>query len=133
MVNILVLDCGAGMRDPVTRAAIANADQVVLVSDADPATASLVADVARRLPADSSYAMVVNKLPRHGSRLNMEHLSEDVPGARGLVQIEVDGEAAARVSMGEFTWEDSPPEWKVEIRQLAAFLAADWESLGRTA
>jgi MinD-like ATPase involved in chromosome partitioning or flagellar assembly len=133
MVNILVLDCGAGMRDPVTRAAIAAADQVVLVSDADPATASLVADVARRLPADSSYAMVVNKLPRHGSRLNMEHLSEDVPGARGVVQIEADGEAAARVSMGEFTWEDSPPEWKVAIRQLAAFLAADWESLGRTA
>jgi hypothetical protein len=56
-----------------------------------------------------------------------------VPGARGLVQIEVDGEAAARVSMGEFTWEDSPPEWKIAIRQLAAYLAADWEALGRTA
>jgi len=133
MVNILVLDCGAGMRDPVTRAALASADQVVLVSDADPATASLVADVARRLPADSSYAMVVNKLPRHGSRLNLEHLNQDVPGARALVQIEADGEAAARVSMGEFTWEDSPAEWKIAIRQLAAYLAADWESLGRTA
>ena len=133
MVNILVLDCGAGMRDPVTRAAIAAADQVVLVSDADPATASLVADVARRLSPDSSYAMVVNKLPRHGSRLNLEHLSEDVPGARAVVQIEADAEAAARVSMGDFTWEDSPIEWKIAIRQLAAFLAADWEALGRTA
>ncbi|TMF85371.1 MAG: hypothetical protein E6I08_13890 [Chloroflexi bacterium] len=133
MVNILVLDCGAGMRDPVTRTALESADQVVLVSDADPATASLVADVARRLPAEASYAMVVNKLPRHGSRLNLEHLSEDVPSARGLVQIEADGEAAARVSLGDFTWEDSPSEWRLAVRQLAAFLAADWEALGRTA
>ena len=128
MVNILVLDCGAGMRDPVTRTALESADQVVLVSDADPATASLVADVARRLPAEASYAMVVNKLPRHGSRLNLEHLSD-----RGLVQIEADGEAAARVSLGDFTWEDSPSEWRLAVRQLAAFLAADWEALGRTA
>ncbi|HEX6348517.1 MAG TPA: EsaB/YukD family protein [Candidatus Dormibacteraeota bacterium] len=133
MVNILVLDCGAGMRDPVTRTALANADQVVLVSDADPATASLVADVARRMPADASYAMVVNKLPRHGSRLDLGHLSDDVPSARALVQIEADGEAAARVSLGDFTWEDSPAEWRVAVRQLAAHLAADWEALGRTA
>jgi len=133
MVNILVLDCGAGMRDPVTRTALANADQVVLVSDADPATASLVADVARRLPADASFAMVVNKLPRLGSRLNFEHLAEDVSNARAVVKIEADGEAAERVGMGDFTWQDSPPEWRIAIRQLAAHLAADWEALGRTA
>ncbi|MEP7105196.1 MAG: EsaB/YukD family protein [Chloroflexota bacterium] len=133
MVNILVLDCGAGMRDSVTRTALANADQVVLVSDADPATASLVADVARRMPESTSFALVINKLPRHGSRLNLEHLTEDVPGARGLVKIEADGEAAARLSVGEFSWETSPAEWQVAVRELAAHLAADWESLGRTA
>ncbi len=133
MVNILVLDCGAGMRDSVTRTALANADQVVLVSDADPATASLVADVARRMPESASYALVINKLPRHGSRLNLEHLSEDVPGAHGLIRIEADGEAAARLSVGDFSWETSPEVWQVAIRELAAHLAADWESLGRTA
>jgi MinD-like ATPase involved in chromosome partitioning or flagellar assembly len=133
MVNILVLDCGAGMRDSVTRTALANADQVVLVSDADPATASLVADVARRMPESASYALVINKLPRHGSRLNLEHLSEDVPGARALIKIEADGEAAARLAVGEFTWETSPAEWQVAVRELAAHLAADWEGLGRTA
>lgn len=133
MVNILVLDCGAGMRDSVTRTALAHADQVVLVSDADPATASLVADVARRMPESASYALVINKLPRHGSRLNLEHLSEDVPGAGAVIKIGADGAAAARLSVGEFTWENSPIEWQVAVRELAAHLAADWESLGRTA
>ena len=51
MVGVLVLDCGTGLQEPAARAAIAAADQIVLVSDAEPSTASLVAEAARLLQA----------------------------------------------------------------------------------
>jgi MinD-like ATPase involved in chromosome partitioning or flagellar assembly len=46
LVGILVLDYGTGLQEP---AAQATADQTLLVSDAQPATASLVAEAARLL------------------------------------------------------------------------------------
>src|SRR5262249_26976011 len=44
LVGMVLLDCGTGLNDPATRAALAMADQVLLVTDADPSTASLVAE-----------------------------------------------------------------------------------------
>ena len=41
--SLILLDCGTGLQDPAA-AAIAGADQVVLLTDAQPATASLVAE-----------------------------------------------------------------------------------------
>src|SRR5262249_37667857 len=46
MVGMLLLDCGTGLNGHGARAALATADQVLLVSDADPSTASLVAEAA---------------------------------------------------------------------------------------
>ena len=54
MVGVLVLDCGTGLQEPAARAAQAAADQIVLISDAHPATASLVAEAAELLPIDRS-------------------------------------------------------------------------------
>src|SRR4051812_21420666 len=49
MVGVLVLDCGTGRQEPAARAAQAAADQLVLISDAHPSTASLVAEAAELL------------------------------------------------------------------------------------
>ena len=46
MVGVIVLDSGTGLHEPAARAALATADQVLLVSDGEPATASLVAEAA---------------------------------------------------------------------------------------
>ena len=58
LVGILVLDCGTGLQEPAARAAQACADQLVLVTDAHPSTASLVAEAAELLrtvgPADDA-------------------------------------------------------------------------------
>lgn len=131
MVGILVLDCGAGMRAPATKAALEAADQLVLVTDADPATASLVADVARRF-RERPHVMVVNKAPRHGGRLNLERLAEDVPDAGAVVEIESDYTAAEAVSLGRFNWGIAEDGWQIAARELAAHLAAGWERLEAT-
>src|SRR4029078_12622803 len=49
MVGVLARDCGTGLQEPAARAAQAAADQIVLLSDAHPATASLVAEAAELL------------------------------------------------------------------------------------
>ena len=46
LVGTLVLDCGTGLDDPPARAALACADQLVLVCDDEPDTASIVAEAA---------------------------------------------------------------------------------------
>ena len=129
LAGMLILDCGAGLHHPATQAAIADADQLVLVSDADPLTAGIVVEAARRMPANRSYTMVVNKLPRGGGRLNMERLIREVGTARGVVAIPADPDAAARVAEGRFTWDGAPDDWQLAFRRLAAVLATDWQQL----
>ena len=66
-VGTLVLDCGTGLQEPSAAAAIEAADQIVLVTDAEPSTASLVAEAAQLLKrAGPPMFLIVNKLPRKG-------------------------------------------------------------------
>jgi MinD-like ATPase involved in chromosome partitioning or flagellar assembly len=133
LAGIILLDCGAGLHDAATEAAMAASDQVVMVSDAEPRTASLVAEAALRLPPDTSYTFVVNKAPRTGGRLDMEHLIQDLSMARAVIRIEAAAEHAGRVAEGEFNWEEAPESWQVGFRELAAVLTSDWGELGLTA
>jgi MinD-like ATPase involved in chromosome partitioning or flagellar assembly len=133
LAGIILLDCGAGLHDPATLAAMAASDQLVMVSDGEPRTASLVAEAALRLPSDISYTFVVNKAPRSGGRLDMGHLAQDVHAARAVIRIEAAAEQAARVAEGEFNWGEAPESWQVGFRELAAVLTSDWDELGLTA
>ena len=76
MVGVLVLDCGTGLQEPAARAAQAAADQIVLVSDAHPSTASLVAEAAELLrTVGPPLTLLVNKMPRkRDARLDLEGL-----------------------------------------------------------
>ena len=133
LAGILVLDCGAGLGAPITRTAMAIADQIVLVSDGDPITAGLVAEAGHRLPAGTPFTYVLNKQPRSGGRVNVDQLADEIPGARGLIQVEPDPGAAASLTEGRFDWEHAPAPWAVSFRELAAVLAADWAPLGLAA
>jgi MinD-like ATPase involved in chromosome partitioning or flagellar assembly len=133
LAGIILLDCGAGLNDPATKAAIEASDQLVVVSDAEPRTASMVAEAALRLSPDTSYTFVVNKAPRSGGRLDMAHLAQDVSSARAVIRIDTAPEDASRLSEGEFSWEEAPASWQVGFRELAAVLTSDWDELGLTA
>lgn len=133
MVGLLVLDCGTGLQEPAARAAIASADQLVLVTDAEPATASLVVEAAELLgKAGPPLNLVVNKMPKKHSRVDVQELAGLVPDAAGLVTIGSDLDAASRVAGGDFTWEEAPPAWRRAVRELAVLLASDWSRLGLT-
>jgi MinD-like ATPase involved in chromosome partitioning or flagellar assembly len=129
LAGMLILDCGAGLYHPATQAAMDAADQLVIVSDADPLTAGVVVEAAQRLPEKRSYTVVVNKLPRSGSRLDMESLVGEARSARGVIGVGADPEAAALVATGHFNWDAAPDDWQLAFRKLAAVLAADWQQL----
>src|SRR6185295_3110480 len=133
LVGILVLDCGTGLQEPAARAAQAAADQIILVSDAQPATASLVADAAGLLSTvGPPLTLVVNKMPANAkeARIDLDGLEELVPDAHGLVTIEDDQRAAQRIAAVEVAWLDAPETWQRSVRELAVALEADWPALG---
>ena len=134
MVGVLVLDCGTGLQEPAARAAQAAADQLVLISDAHPSTASLVAEAAELLrTVGPPMTLVVNKMPRkRDARLDLDGLERLVPDAAGLITLDEDLRSATRVASGDYSWDDAPPQWRRAIRELAVSLQAGWPALGIT-
>jgi MinD-like ATPase involved in chromosome partitioning or flagellar assembly len=129
--SLILLDCGTGLQDPASAAAIAASDQVLLLTDAQPATASLVAQSADLLhQSGRPITLVVNRMPSRGARLDLDRLSRYVPAARGLVVIPDEVPAATRLAGGSFHWRDAPPGWQLALRQLGVVLVSDWKRLG---
>jgi len=134
LVGMVILDCGTGLHDPASRAALHLADQVVLVTDADPATASLVAEAAALIKREGvPIWLVINKMPSVRSRLKLLALEDYVPFVRGMLVLAADNRSAHRVAGGTFDWNDAPGSWRRSLRELAAVLAAAWPVLGATA
>jgi MinD-like ATPase involved in chromosome partitioning or flagellar assembly len=133
LVNVVLLDCGTGLQEPAAGAAIKAAQQLILVADAEPAGASLVAEAGQLLARTGRPIMlVVNKVPRRGSRLNLEAFAESLPQASGMVVVPAEVEAAGHLSAGRFDWRDAPESWKRAARELAVALIADWPALNLT-
>ena len=134
MVGVLVLDCGTGLQEPAARAAQAAADQLVLISDAHPSTASLVAEAAELLrTVGPPMTLVVNKMPRkRDARLDLDGLERLVPDAHGLITLDEDQRSATRVAGGDYSWDEAPEPWRRSIRELAVSLQAGWPALGVT-
>ncbi len=132
LVGLLVLDCGTGLQEPAARAALATADQILLISDAHPSTASLVAEAAELLRhTGPPITLVVNKMPpARQTRIDLDGFEQLIPDAQGLVTIEDDQAGAGRVAAGTFSWDDAPGPWRRSIRELATTIVADWPRLG---
>lgn len=131
--GMVLLDCGTGLQDPAARAAISCADQVLLICDAEPATASLVTEAGRYLTwRKLCFTVVVNKFPRRGARLHLRRLAAHLPDADGMAVIPHEAGAAARLTSGEFDWHSAPHGWQIAFRELGVALAAGWPQLGLT-
>ena len=127
--GMLVLDCGTGLDDPPARAALACADQLVLVCDDEPDTASIVAEAATWLRhAGPPLLLVVNNL-RRGSRIDLPALERATDFAHGLAVVPRDESGAGQLHNSRFTWRHAREGWQIPIRELAALLAADWQRL----
>jgi MinD-like ATPase involved in chromosome partitioning or flagellar assembly len=130
MVGVIVLDTGTGLQEAAARAALATADQVVLVSDLEPATASLVAEAAAVLHQDGIPTWLVMNKAGIPTDLDLRAFGAVVPNARGMVTIRSDITAARQVAAGRFNWVDAPASWKVAVRELAVALVAEWPAQG---
>src|SRR5499427_691143 len=129
LVGVIVLDTGTGFHEPAARAALSIADQIVLVSDSELATASLVAEGAALLRQNNlPMWLVVNKsgVP---TELDIRAFGAVIPFARGLVEVRSDVRAARIVASGRFSWADAPRAWKRSLRELAAALVTEWPEL----
>jgi hypothetical protein len=106
----------------------------VLVTDADPAGASLAVEAALPLTrAGLPVTLVVNRMPADGGRLDLDRLGSYLPDARGLVTLPEAPAAAGELATGAFGWRHAPAGWRRAVRQLAAILVADWPRLGLAA
>jgi len=133
LVGVVLMDCGTGLHEATSKAALKTADQVVLVTDAEPATASIVAEAAALLRQEGvPLYLLVNKMPSTGSRLDVAALEAYIPQARGLVVLPSNQRAASQLATGLFDWRDAPSGWKRSMREIAAALVADWPELGAT-
>ena len=130
MVGVIVLDTGTGLHEPAARAALGTADQVVLVSDSEPSTASLVAEAAALLKQDGLPIWLAMNKTGVPTDLDLRAFGSVIGHARGLVEIRSELQAARQVASGRFNWVDAPRSWKVAARELAAALVADWAPLG---
>ena len=133
LVGTLVLDCGTGLDDPPARAALACADQLLLVCDDEPDTASIVSEAAEWLQRIAeapgrrrmSLVLVVNNL-RRSSRIDVAALERETAFARGLAVVPRDERTAMQLHGSRFSWNQAPACWQTPVRELAALLAADW-------
>ena len=129
--EVVLLDCGTELQEPSTQAAIRSADQLVLVSDSDPSTATLVAQAAKLLrTSDAPMMLLVNKLPRRSAQVDLQALGSLVPDVVGMSTVESDPATAARVSEGTFTWREPAGRCGVSIRELGCIVASQWPALG---
>ncbi len=128
---LVVVDCGAGLADPAGRAAVSACDQLLLVTDADPAGASLAVEAGLPLTrAGLAVTLVVNRVPASGGGLDLDRLGGYLPDARGLVTVPSAPQAAAELAAGAFTWPGATAGWRKAVHELAASLVADWPRLG---
>lgn len=134
VMDFLVLDCGTGMFDPITVSALAAADQIVLLSDAEPTTAGIVAQAVEDTLSltDKPITIVVNKWNRRHNRLDLQALMAYIePHADvTIVLLDEDPTAASSLLAGNFSWRGAPAGWRISAREIAAVLVGRWRDLG---
>lgn len=123
--GVIVADCGTGLLDPPTRAALEAADQIVLVTDSAADTARLVVEAGQHLAPGRPCWLVANKVPRRGARVDLEAVRSALPGLVGSVVVPA-VDLAENVLTPAFRWEAAPGEWRGPVRELAALLAGCW-------
>ncbi|HTU87986.1 MAG TPA: EsaB/YukD family protein [Solirubrobacteraceae bacterium] len=130
LASVLVIDCGTGLGQPGVQAAILACDQLVVVTDASGATATLVVEALRLLErAGPPINIVCNRL-RRGKQGSDDLLRLDAlfPRASALVGIPEDP-AAELALRGELDWKAAPEALHRSTLELAGVLATAWPEL----
>jgi hypothetical protein len=128
--GVVLLDASAALHQPGVRAAVAAADQVVLVSDPDPETAQRVAEAAAALEAEGVPVWLVLNRLRRPARVGLQALGELVPQAQALVGLPEEPAGGRQLAAGRFCWQEAPTSWQEAGREVAVALVTAWAPLG---
>ena len=116
--QVVVLDCGAGLQRDAARAAIAAADQVVLVNKPRPsAPESLEATIESLRRRGKPVVVVSNEAPRR------DRAQRTKSGVQ-QVTLAFEPRAASGLKRRGFAWSEAPATWQEAMRELAAVLVA---------
>jgi MinD-like ATPase involved in chromosome partitioning or flagellar assembly len=130
LAAMLVIDCGTGLGQPGVQAAILACDQLLVVTDASGATATLVVEALRLLERAGPPITVVCNRQRRGKPGSDDLLRLDAlfPRAASLVGIP-DDPAAELALRGELEWGATPTPLYRATLELAGVLAAAWPEM----
>lgn len=113
--NIVILDCGAGFRRPISRAALRAADQVVLVSKSAPGEAVPARIIESVRGQGRTVATVSNQASQ---RARATRSAADVQ----QLTLAYEPQPAHRLKTRGFSWNEAPYSWQESMRELAAVL-----------
>ncbi len=130
LCSVLIVDCGTGLGQPGVQAAVLASDQLVLLTDASGATASLAVEAFGLLERSGRQIIVVGNRLRRGRGFDedLARLDASFPRAGGLVGFPDEPEAA-RALAGDMRVEQLPRPLRQSVVELAAVLATEWQRL----
>ena len=110
LAAVLVIDCGTGLGQPGVQAAILASDQLVVVTDATGATASLVAEATGLLErAGRPITVVCNRMRRgRAGSDDLQRLDAMFPRTAGLLGVPDGPEAEGALAPATSTWPRPP-------------------------
>jgi MinD-like ATPase involved in chromosome partitioning or flagellar assembly len=120
--NIVILDCGAGFQRPECRAALAAADQVVLVGRSAPGDLDRLSAAIEPIRHPGQAVVVVASQATRRTRAK-----QWASGAQ-LVSLAYEPQAAGRLKTRGFSWSEAPQSWQESVRELAAILIASGQT-----
>jgi MinD-like ATPase involved in chromosome partitioning or flagellar assembly len=116
--QVVLLDCGAGLQRDAARAAIAAADQVVLVNKPRPSAPESLDAAVESLRRRGKPVVVVSNEARRRERVRR------VESGVQQVTLAFEPRAAAGLKRRGFAWGEAPAAWQEAVRELAAVLVA---------
>jgi MinD-like ATPase involved in chromosome partitioning or flagellar assembly len=131
LAGVLVIDCGTGLGQPGVQAAILASDQLVVVTDASGATASLVVEAMRLIERTGRPITIVCNRMRRGRQGADDLLRLDALFPRATALVGIPDDAAVEHAMrGDFNWPSAPQSLHQGALELAGVLALGWSELG---
>jgi MinD-like ATPase involved in chromosome partitioning or flagellar assembly len=129
--GLLLVDCGPGLEALATRAAVAAADQVLVVTDATPRARLALGPAVDLLRRDGRSVLLVANAPRSAATgRDAGRVAVSAPDADGLVSLPWCPAGVRQLAAGAFDWEHAPAAWRRAGHELAAALVRDWARRG---
>lgn len=130
--EVIVLDMGTGIVDPLAKLGVSRADHVLVVTDSEFATADRVLSALRHLdePADDGeptaplerLTLIMNKMPSVGYGDTLYEVFRKV-GVRRQVAVPYDQQLATMLDTGTYTLEALRRPTRTAIREMGLFVA----------